>query len=249
MSTTSNKTYGPVVPDGQYPPFAVVTPDDHAAWIIIAAAVGMFCSLFFGAIRFGVRKFVAPKFGLDDYTLAGATLLMVIQTAIILGACTNGLGKAVDLLSLAAQERVQSMYYVSNLFFILALGLSKVSVGFFLKRLSRAKHHNLVYNIGMGLIGAWTFASFLALALQCNLGQPWTIVGESCGTGVVSSIVSNTFRYFLTEMQLRRWQVIAAFDILSEVMLVGMAVYLVWALQTSWEAKAVVICVFAFRLV
>lgn len=186
MSTASNKTYGPTVPEGQYPPFYIVTPDDHAAWIVIAAATGMCCSLFFGLIRFGVRKFVAPKFGLDDFTLGGATLLMVIQTGIILGACTNGLGKSLDLVSLEAQRRVQSMYYASNLFFILALGLSKISVGFFLRRLSRAKHHKIVYNIAIGLMGVWTVASFFALALQCDLGQPWTIVGENCGTGVVS---------------------------------------------------------------
>lgn len=186
MSTASNETYGPIVPEGQHAPFAVVTPDQHAAWIIIATAVGMSCSLFFGLIRFGVRKWIAPKFGLDDYTLGGSSALMVIQSAILLGACSNGLGNSIDLITEEAQATVQSLYYASNLFFILALGLSKVSVVFFLRRISRAKHHKLAYDVVIGLHVLWTVGSFLALALQCDLSSPWTVIGRDCGTGVVS---------------------------------------------------------------
>ncbi|KAK5069183.1 hypothetical protein LTR64_008663 [Lithohypha guttulata] len=232
MSTASNETYGPIVPEGQHAPFAVVTPDQHAAWIIIATAVGMSCSLFFGLIRFGVRKWIAPKFGLDDYTLGGSSALMVIQSAILLGACSNGLGNSIDLITEEAQAKVQSLYYASNLFFILALGLSKVSVVFFLRRISRAKHHKLAYDVVIGLHVLWTVGSFLALALQCDLSSPWTVIGRDCGTGV-----------------LRRWQVICALDIISELLIVSMAVYLVWGLQTSLEQKVVVVGVFGFRLI
>lgn len=186
MSTTSNQIYGLTVPEGQYPPFAVVTPNEHAAWIIIATAVGMFCSIFFGIIRFGVRKFIAPKFGLDDYMLGGATALMIIQSAILLVACSNGLGNSIDLLAEEVQAKVQSLYYTSNLLFILALGLSKVSVVFFLRRFSRAKYHKLTYDVVTGLHILWMAGSFLALALQCDLSSPWTVVGHGCGTGVVS---------------------------------------------------------------
>jgi hypothetical protein len=49
-------------------------------------------------------------------------------------------------------------------------------------------------------------------------------------------------------MQFLRWQIISTFDILFEVGLVGMAVYLVWGLQTSLDNKMTVTLSFASRL-
>lgn len=185
----SNSNYGPIVPEGQYPPFAVVTPDDHSAWIIIAAALGMISSLVFGAIRIFVRQTISPQYGLDDITLATSTILAIIQSSIILGACSKGLGKSLDLLSSEAQTEVQRMYYTSNLFFILALGLSKSSVIFFLRRLTAAKHHKLVFDTANALLAAWIIGSFFAVALQCNLSHPWISVGESCSGTVRPMLV------------------------------------------------------------
>ena len=50
------------------------------------------------------------------------------------------------------------------------------------------------------------------------------------------------------DLQWLRWQVISAFDIVLEVAIVEMAVYLVWGLQMSWSKKATVVSAFAFRL-
>jgi hypothetical protein len=49
-------------------------------------------------------------------------------------------------------------------------------------------------------------------------------------------------------MQLLRWQVISAFDIAFELCLVGMAIYLVWNVQTSLETKLTVVFSFGMRL-
>jgi hypothetical protein len=64
----------PVVPHGQSPPFAVVTPTDHSAWIIITTAFGLACLLLFTLIRTFVRLTIAPPFGLDDAFLGSATV-------------------------------------------------------------------------------------------------------------------------------------------------------------------------------
>jgi hypothetical protein len=45
-----------------------------------------------------------------------------------------------------------------------------------------------------------------------------------------------------------RWKVIGAFDIIFELALFGMSIYLVWGLYTSLANKAVVVSAFAFRL-
>jgi hypothetical protein len=239
----------PTIPEGQYPPFAVVTPNDHAAWILVATALGLPCFLFFGGVRVIVRYTINHGFGMDDYMLYAATVLAIIQSSIILGACSQGLGKAVDLVSPEAQDKVQKMYYTSNLFFIMAIGLSKISVVCFLYRISRVKQHRLVFNIANGLIAAWTMGSLLAIALQCNLRHPWISVDEEC-SGIVSSAPGNDIQRLkiLTEFQLRRWQIICALDIVSEVVIVGLVVLLVHTLQTPMSSKVTVVGIFSFRL-
>ena len=45
-----------------------------------------------------------------------------------------------------------------------------------------------------------------------------------------------------------RWQVICGFDIVLEVAIVAMAVYLVWGVQMTTSKKATVVSAFACRL-
>ena len=245
MSSKSGST----VPEGQYPSFAAVTPNNHAAWIIIATALSLVCGLFFCGLRVLARSAISDDFGSDDYMLYAATVLATTQSSIILGACSKGLGKAVDLVPLEAQNEVQKMYYTSNLFFIMAIGLSKISVVRLLHRISRIKQHRLVFNIAVGLIAVWTIASLLAIALQCDLQHPWTSVEEEC-PGIVSPAQYCDTRRLksLTEFQLRRWQSICALDIASEVAIVGLVVFLVYSLQTPMSRKAKVVGIFSFRL-
>jgi hypothetical protein len=187
--------YGFPVPHGQYPPFAVVTPDDHAAWILIVTALGIACCLFFGGVRALVRFTFSQGFGRDDYALYAATVLGIVQSSIILGACSKGLGKRLDLVSPEAQVKVQKMYYTSNLFFLLAIGLSKISVLCFLHRLSRTNEkHRIAFYTAMGFVAAWTFGSVLAMALQCKLQHPWISVDEECHGIVSSPLQSKVFR-------------------------------------------------------
>lgn len=48
--------------------------------------------------------------------------------------------------------------------------------------------------------------------------------------------------------QLLRWQLIGAFDIVTELALFAMAVYLLMGLRMPFQLKAFVISAFAFRL-
>jgi len=62
------------VPDGQYPPFEVVTDTNHAAWIIIATSMGLSFVLLFSGIRIFNRYMISPRVGLDDSFLAISTV-------------------------------------------------------------------------------------------------------------------------------------------------------------------------------
>ena len=212
---------GPAVPPGQSPPFTVITDTDHSGWIIIAAALGLACILLFSAIRVFVRCTVGPVVGLDDTFLSVSTVrlipaeshksfrpahvdikvLAVIQSSIILGAASRGLGKSVETLEKNDLEKIQGvswmnnwnsiialtarqMYYTSTILFILALGLSKCSVASLLIRLTPDKSHKRLFHAVLALMGVWTVGSVFAMALQCNLARPWVLVGEQCSGSV-----------------------------------------------------------------
>jgi hypothetical protein len=136
-------------------------------------------------IRVLVRTTLTNGLGIDDYLLFTATILAIIQSAIVLAASAKGLGKTIDLMPSSAQQTVQEMYYTSNLFMLLSLGLAKISVVYFLHRISRMKQHRIVFNTAMGVIAACTIGSVFAIALQCNFHHPWFTVGENC-PGIVS---------------------------------------------------------------
>ncbi|KIX04901.1 uncharacterized protein Z518_05772 [Rhinocladiella mackenziei CBS 650.93] len=221
---------GVPIPSGYSLPFAVVTDNDHTAWIIIAAAIGLSWILLFAGIRIFIRRTISPGFGFDDGFIAAATTVGIIELSIILAACSKGLGKSIDIVPLENRPTVQEMYYTSNLLFIISLGLSKLSVVFFLLRLTHVKWHRIVFISATGLLTAWTIGSLFAIALQCNLTKPWIMAGERC-----------TGAYL-------RWQIICALDIISEVGLVAMSICLVWDLYTSVTNKIVVVGAFVFRL-
>lgn len=62
------------VPDGYYPPYAVVTDTDHGAWIIIAVALGITFVIISSLIRIFLRISFVQRPGLDDTFLAFATV-------------------------------------------------------------------------------------------------------------------------------------------------------------------------------
>ncbi|PMD54804.1 uncharacterized protein K444DRAFT_596532 [Hyaloscypha bicolor E] len=217
-------------PSGKYPPFAVVTESDHSAWILIATPLCLSCILLFSLINLSIRQTNSVRAGLDEACLASATVLACIQSSVVLGACAKGLGKSIELLSDRSLIQVQQMYYVSNLLFVVSLGLSKISVAFLLLRLTPQKGHmRILYGI-ITLMAVWTVASTFTVALQCNLSRPWILIQESC-PGV-----------FL------RLKLISGFDIAFELSLVGVTINLVSALQAALDIKWTVIFTFSMRL-
>lgn len=76
-------------------------------------------------------------------------------------------------------------YFASNIFYIIALDLSKLSVVFFLRRLvvRGSKLLTFTFVFGVALLVSM-FAFIIVTSLQCQLLAPWDIVGESCSSWV-----------------------------------------------------------------
>ena len=77
------------------------------------------------------------------------------------------------------------LYYASNYFYLPALDLSKLSVIFFLRRILGPDSKELRYSTALlVLIPLSTVAFTLAGSLQCDLSQPWILIGQQCPSWV-----------------------------------------------------------------
>ena len=85
----------------------------------------------------------------------------------------------------------------------------------------------------MGFIALTGVISICLITIRCNLSRPWMWFnsnGPTCGDLAT------------------RWEIISAFDIVTEVLLSMMSLYLVWDLQLAVSKKAAVVFAFSLRL-
>lgn len=120
--------------------------------------------------------------------------------------------------------------YASTIFYVFALYASKMSVVLLFKRISSGIVHKKIAWVALGVTGVTGFISIFLIALRCDLGEPWLLFGRKC------------------ESLLSQWKAIGALDIVTEVGLFGMAVHLVWGLQTAVAGKLRVVFAFGLRL-
>jgi len=73
------------------------------------------------------------------------------------------------------------LYYSSNLLFLIALASSKASVASLLLRLCAEERQKLLFVGALASNGLLLVVSIFAMAFQCDVSQPWILVGEQCG--------------------------------------------------------------------
>ncbi|OCL15262.1 hypothetical protein AOQ84DRAFT_329710 [Glonium stellatum] len=218
------------LPTGYSAPPSIVSENDHSAWITITAALGLCCVMLCLIMRVYVRTQISPPFGWDDSSLIAATVGCVIQSAVVFLEVSQSFGKSIDLISAPDLVTVEKTVYVNDILFLISMSISKACIALLFMRLSPGKNHIKVSKFALISSIVWAVVSIFMVALKCNLSQPWVEYNQKC---------TNLFV---------RWQIITAFDIIIEVLLFSMSIYLVKDLQMSGKNKSAVILAFGFRL-
>ncbi|SMQ54586.1 unnamed protein product [Zymoseptoria tritici ST99CH_1A5] len=208
--------------------FSPVTSTDRAGIVWVAGILSFMFTLLVLITRFQIK---GHTLGLDDWLIAGATIVATGQYIAVYIGLNEGLGTSSTLLSQDHAGRLAHAVLASEVMFILALMLSKFSVLFFMKRLFTKEHR-----------AAW---------LCCNLGFVLTAIwGVACAIGISVGCGSYMMLYgpARCDGKLARWSVTIALDGALEVAYVGLAVLLVYPLQMKRTIKATVVFAFSFRL-
>ncbi|KAH8808490.1 hypothetical protein F5884DRAFT_676219 [Xylogone sp. PMI_703] len=179
--------------------------------------------------RLGSKYAVVRSLSRDDGVIAGAMVLGIVHTAMLSSMVTNGLGKYQDSLSSLEIERFEKFGYASQLVYVPALLLAKISSVVYLRALSPAEFYEY-FTLALGLfIVIWGVASEFAIAFQCGLPYPWAIISSTC-------FDRQTF-----------WDFFGTLDILTDIIVILIPAYLVWGIQMKMSRKIFVFAAFGTR--
>ncbi|OGM40971.1 hypothetical protein ABOM_010488 [Aspergillus bombycis] len=211
--------------------YVQVTPDDHSAFIIIAVLIGLSWSVLIIGIRVYLRLKLNPPFGWDDVAALFGTIIGAVQTAVVLQAVRNGIGKKEALLTDDQVESGLKGIYIAWLLYPVVVCSSKVSISLLIARLTRTKLHLKASHLLTGFILLWGVISLFLIAFQCKLPMPWNVGAvDHCGS------------------MFAQWAAVEAGNILIELLLPCIVILMVWDLRVASATKITVVMVFSLQL-
>jgi hypothetical protein len=146
----------------------------------------------------------------------------------------------------AANQGTIQTIYAADLLFILGCGFAKISILMLLGHLSVSKVHIRITRITIYVTVAWMTAAFFALAFQCGMPHPWATESGRCFDKVRISTL--TPMATLTSRKFAFWVAIAPVDIIIELVVVSLPVFMMASVKVAFSRKVVVVVAFFFRI-
>ncbi|KAL2004969.1 hypothetical protein VTN00DRAFT_2819 [Thermoascus crustaceus] len=207
----------------------ILTPTDRSGLVVIVTTLLMSWMVLCFLTRLYTRWAINGPFGLDDLAAGVGTALGICHVGAVMDSVSHGFGKSKTLLDPVRISKAEKAIYAADILFVIAHTAAKASVAFLLRRLGREKRYMRLCDGVLTIISLWGFASLLAIGLKCGLNHPWLLDGQCKNV-------------------LLRWQLITAFDVVTEIGLLSVYVYLIWGLHMRWKGKVVVLIAFGSRV-
>lgn len=163
--------------------FAEITSTDRAGVVWVASILSLLYSLSTLVARFFVKY---HTLGYDDWLILAATLVGIAQYVAVFVSLSQGLGTSTLIQAESTTKSLGAGVMANEILFILAIGLTKLSVVFFIKRLLTPELRKAWYAawVVLGLTIAWTVASVLLVSVGCSADtavlEPQMCTGTVC---------------------------------------------------------------------
>jgi len=92
------------LPAGYSSPAFANTPEDRGGWAVVASGVGLVFILLFASLRLYTRYPSRSRLLYDDLAIIISTAFAIIQSALVIAAVSQGLGRSTTILE--SNERV-----------------------------------------------------------------------------------------------------------------------------------------------
>ncbi|PKX89056.1 uncharacterized protein P174DRAFT_379349 [Aspergillus novofumigatus IBT 16806] len=211
------------LPSGVSDPPTVDRKDNHGGLVVVITG---FC-LVLVLSSLAARTFSSYKRRIiqkDDFGFMAVVIVALAQTSLVLAQVHYGWGAAEESLSSATKEKMLKMGYVSDILFVVTLGLSKITTAVFYMALFKQKLRAVIRGL---LVGGcvWVILSIILLAVRCG-HQPWLDIDAQC-SGLA----------------------ITATDVIIEVLLVLYSARAIYSIKISIRQKIVVFGTLSCRVI
>ncbi|OAA67119.1 hypothetical protein SPI_01695 [Niveomyces insectorum RCEF 264] len=213
------------------PPLKAVTATDQGGILAIAASLGLVFGIVSLLMRVYVRVECRAAFGKDDMAAVLSMAVTALQSIIVFLAIKRGFGEITSDLTAGDIAGWQRDMYISDVFYLVGMWLTKTSIALLVMRLSRDPSHRILARILLVATCLYGVISLFVVTLRCDLAHPWVVDGAACATTTYA-----------------RWAAVTALDVLTELALFAGGVWLVRDLQLPWSKKSVVVVAYGLRL-
>ncbi|EXJ85472.1 hypothetical protein A1O1_05836 [Capronia coronata CBS 617.96] len=165
-----------------------------------------------------------------DSIIIAAMLSSIGFAVVINNQVSHGLGSKVSTISNGDYDGFQKAEYAWNILYIVSLSLAKLSTLSLLLALAPSKRYRIPMLAVGSVVVLWALSSSLASAFQCNFPHSYLITTNVCFD------------------QTAFWIATGIVDILTDVAIMGMPIYLVYNLQLPRQKKVAVCFAFSFRV-
>ncbi|KAF5872238.1 uncharacterized protein Bfra_005592 [Botrytis fragariae] len=229
---------------------AVVTADNHGPLLNVAMWIVLVPMIIIASTKIYTKYDTLRKIQIDDYLGLIAMLSSVGQCICTSEQIAHGLGQKQDTILQSELNRFYIAQYAGNIMYISAIFLSKLSSLYFFVCLTRegSNKRRLIHR-SIVWVGTWSLVSIIAIALQCQLPDPWVFEPGKC---------INVVRYFqvfkfciLTLVAVPQrvfWTVNAVVDSLTQVFVGLLPVHILSGLKMEDSKKRLTILLFSPNL-
>ncbi|CZT43051.1 related to integral membrane protein [Rhynchosporium secalis] len=208
----------------------IISEENQGPIVNIAAWIGMNFMVLCVLTRVISKYTIFLRPTIDDALILATMMFAVLHTIMLSTLVENGLGTPQSTVSDNNMVDIEKFGYTSQLLYIPALGLAKLSTVVYLRALSPAAGFVIVNQIIEAFVVLWAFSTEFAIAFQCTLPTPWEFITSEC--------------FNTTTM----WNVTGFLDILTDIAIILLPGYLVWRLRMPKSKKVLVVIIFGFRI-
>ncbi|PYI27936.1 hypothetical protein BP00DRAFT_404037 [Aspergillus indologenus CBS 114.80] len=206
----------------------VISETDRRGLVVVVATLFMSWMVLVSLFRIYMRLTIIGPWGLDDLLAIFAAILGIANVGVTMEGVNEGLGSTEKHQRASQTEVAEQDLYAANILFLAGHCAAKLSVLFLLQRLGRERSYlRACQGVMVGIV-LWAVVSILIVSLKCPFRHPWLI-------GQCASI-------------LPRWQAITVLDVITELSLLILSLYLVWPIRLTRMRKAGVIGAFGTRI-
>ncbi|EFQ28128.1 integral membrane family protein [Colletotrichum graminicola M1.001] len=199
---------------------------------LVATAVSFLVLSWFSVLlRCYVRAFMTNGFQVDDWFMVVAQVIFTLSCSFILAGVDNGLGRHNRALS--QRQEISALMYqaLATATYVLGMLFIKLSIGFFLLRLSTSRVYNWVIHVSLAIVTIWSVVIFFWNTFQCSpIEAQWDYTISNAECVPADAVVAAAYS-------------ISVMTILSDWLYALLPIPMVWGIEMTIQAKATVIVI------